>query len=305
MQVFLVGGSGGLGAALLPLLIEHGHNVLGLTRSSEGAALFSRFGAEIVTGDVFDAAALRAACAVADAVIDLSAVEPRLPRPGGRDWSVNDRIRSQGARNLVEAALGGNIQRYVHCTPGLVYGDHGTEWVDETAELLTAAALEAAAEGEEAVLTARTEHGLPATVLRCGYLYGPRIAATEQLVERVKSRLLPLSGNSEAFTSFLHVEDTAIGVLLALEASGAPPEVLNLCDDVPAPVGEWLPWLAQELGAGVPVKIPRWLGGLVGGSEEEAPGKVSLRMSNRRAREVLGFRPRYGSYREGFKAVLR
>ena len=94
MRVFLVGGTGAFGARLLPLLRERGHTVLGLSRSDAGAALLTRHGAETLTGDIFDPAILLAGCRACDAVIDLSTADLRLPRPGGRDWSINHRIRS-------------------------------------------------------------------------------------------------------------------------------------------------------------------------------------------------------------------
>ncbi|MCX6021012.1 MAG: NAD(P)-dependent oxidoreductase, partial [Chloroflexi bacterium] len=172
MRVFLVGGTGAFGAHLLPLLREHGHTVLGLSRSDAGAALMTRHGAETLNGDIFDPAVLLEGCRGCDAVIDLSTADPRLPRPGGRDWSINHRIRSEGVRNLTVAALKGGVGRYVHAGLGLVYGDHGSTWVDESADLRTPPLLHSAREGEESVLALRRTHGINATVLRLGEIYG-------------------------------------------------------------------------------------------------------------------------------------
>ncbi|MBI4498190.1 MAG: NAD(P)-dependent oxidoreductase [Chloroflexi bacterium] len=300
--MFLTGGTGALGARLLPLLRARGHTVTGLTRSAEGRAQLARCGATPLTGDVFDRAALEEGCRSADAVVDCSTVEPRLPRPGGRDWSVNDRIRRHGTRNLVTAAAAAGMVRYVHCGLGLVYGDHGDAWVNEETDLRTPLPLGPAREGEAAVLRARAETGLPALVLRMGTLYGVGFSGTERLLWLVRRRLLPLSGNAGSYTSFLHLDDAAAAVAQALATDQAPP-VLNVCDDAPAPVGAWLPWLAQELGAGTPRHWPRWLASLFVDDRDAAVYlHTSLRMTNALARHTLGFRPRFPSYRDGFRA---
>ena len=303
MHVFLAGGTGALGARLLPLLRTRGHTVSGLTRSPEGIAQMMRFGAIPLTGDLFDNAALREGCRSADAVVDCSTVEPRLPRPGGRDWSVNDRIRVEGARNLVTEATAAGVARYVHAGLGLIYGDHGNAWVSEESHLRTPLPLASVREGEATVLRARAT-GLPAVVLRMGTLYGAGFPATERQIWLLRHRLLPLSGNTGAFTSFLHLDDAAAAVVLALDTEQSPP-ILNVCDDTPSPVNEWLPWLAQEVGAGSPRRWPRWLASLLEDRHAAVDLQTSLRMTNALARNALGFQPGFPSYREGFHAVVQ
>lgn len=303
MRVFLTGGTGALGACLLPLLRDHGHTVSGLTRSPEGAALMARHGAQVIAGDLFNPAALQAGCAAAEAIVDCSTVEPRLPRPGGRDWSVNDRIRAEGVRALVAAAAAAGVGRYVHCGLGLVYGDHGDAWVHEQADLRTPPLLRSAREGEAAVLEAQRSGGLDAVVLRMGTLYGPGLAATGRLIGLVRRRLVPLSGNTKAFTSFLHVNDAAAAILLALERR-ATPRVINVGDDEPARLEEWLPWLARAAGAPSPLRLPSWLAALLEDRVERVERRTSVRMTNGLARTALGFAPAFPTYREGFQATL-
>jgi nucleoside-diphosphate-sugar epimerase len=78
----------------------------------------------------------------------------------------------------------------------------------------------------------------------------------------------------------------------------------SLADDEPAPVADWLPELARALGARPPRHVPVWLGRL-------ATGEVGVSMmtrirgaSNAKARQELGWRPRYPSYRDGFHTGL-
>jgi nucleoside-diphosphate-sugar epimerase len=76
--------------------------------------------------------------------------------------------------------------------------------------------------------------------------------------------------------------------------------VYNVVDDDPAPVAEWLPALAQELGAKKPLRVPRFIGRLFAG-EAGAVMMTELRgASNAKAKRELGWRPAHPSWRDGF-----
>jgi 2-alkyl-3-oxoalkanoate reductase len=147
---------------------------------------------------------------------------------------------------------------------------------------------------EEAVPAAAPE----GIVLRYGTFYGP--GASDVLLDAVRKRQLPVIGGGAGVWSFIEVTDAAAATLAAVER-GAP-GVYNVVDDDPAPVAEWLPYLAQVAGAKPPLRVPAWLGRLLAGEFVVAQMTTSRGSSNQKARKELGWEPRYPSWREGFRA---
>ena len=88
--------------------------------------------------------------------------------------------------------------------------------------------------------------------------------------------------------------------MLALEHDG--PAIYNIVDDEPAPMRDWLPALANALGAKPPCRVPLWLAGLVAGKGMVMMALGSRGASNARPRRELGWTLRYPSWRQGFTA---
>jgi nucleoside-diphosphate-sugar epimerase len=117
----------------------------------------------------------------------------------------------------------------------------------------------------------------------------------------VRKRLFPIVGDGGGVSSFIHLDDAAAATVLALEHDGAG--IYNIVDDEPAPVREWLPVLANVLGAKPPRHVPRWLARLVAGEVVVMLATESRGASNARAKRELGWTLRYPSWREGFVAA--
>ncbi|MFL5837606.1 MAG: NAD-dependent epimerase/dehydratase family protein, partial [Solirubrobacteraceae bacterium] len=99
--------------------------------------------------------------------------------------------------------------------------------------------------------------------------------------------------------SFVHLDDAAAATVPALEHAG--PAIYNVVDDEPAPVREWLPLLAEALGARPPRRFPRWLTRLVAGEAAVVMGTESRGASNAKAKRELGWTLRHPSWRDGFR----
>jgi nucleoside-diphosphate-sugar epimerase len=134
--------------------------------------------------------------------------------------------------------------------------------------------------------------------LRYGAFYG---AANDGLIEPVRKRRYPIVGDGSGIFSWIHLEDAAAATVLALEHDG--PAIYNVVDDDPAPVREWLPVLAQALGARPPRRVPTWLARLVAGEAAVVLGTEARGASNAKARRELGWTPRYPTWRTGFAAA--
>jgi nucleoside-diphosphate-sugar epimerase len=134
--------------------------------------------------------------------------------------------------------------------------------------------------------------------LRYGVFYG---APNDGLIEPVRKRLFPIIGDGGGIWSWVHLDDAAAATVLALEHSG--PAIYNVVDDEPAPAREWLPVLAQALGAKPPRRFPTWLARLFAGEAAVVMATEGRGASNAKAKRELGWTPRYPSWREGFPAA--
>jgi 2-alkyl-3-oxoalkanoate reductase len=134
--------------------------------------------------------------------------------------------------------------------------------------------------------------------LRYGSFYG---ASNDGMVEPVRKRQFPIVGDGGGFSSFIHLEDAAAATVIALEHEG--PAIYNVVDDEPAPVREWLPVLANALGAEQPRRFPVWLARLFAGETAVMLGTEARGASNAKAKRELGWTLRYPSWREGFAAA--
>ena len=135
-------------------------------------------------------------------------------------------------------------------------------------------------------------------VLRYGGFYGP--GASDLLLDAVRKRQMPVIGGGTGIWSFIEITDAAAATLAAVDR-GAP-GVYNVVDSDPAPVAEWLPYLAEVAGAKPPLRVPAWLGRLLAGEFVVAQMTSVRGSSNEKARKELGWEPRYASWREGFRA---
>ena len=307
MRVFLAGATGAIGRRLVPQLVEAGHEVIAITRSKEKLGKLRDLGAEAVLCDVFDAGRLGPVLARAepDAVInELTDLPQSLnPRKLGEYYAANDRVRREGTRNLLSAALGAGVRRFIVQGAAFWYAPTGGPVKTEEAPLYLDApapigqAVRTIKEVEDAVLSA---DGIEGVVLRYGFFYGPGTWYAEDgdIGRQVKKRRYPMIGHGEGTYSFIHVDDAASATVAALER--ARPGVYNAVDDDPASAAEWMPVYAEALGAKRPPRVPAFVARLVAG---DAIVRWSLGLrgaSNEKIKRELGWHPHYESWRQGF-----
>jgi nucleoside-diphosphate-sugar epimerase len=137
-------------------------------------------------------------------------------------------------------------------------------------------------------------------VLRYGGFYGP--GAIDDQVELVRKRLFPLVGGGTGYVSWVHLDDAASATVLAVEQKAKG--VFNIVDDEPAPASEWLPYLAECVGAKPPRRVPAWLVRLLAGEMAVGMMTEGRGFSNAKAKRELGWELRYPSWRQGFKAEV-
>jgi len=308
VKVLVGGATGALGPHVVRALVAAGHEVTALARQPAGQRRAQELGARAATADVFDADALGAAVARAapEVVVDLLTA---LPKSGPRrvaDLEATNRVRTEGTRNLVAAALAAGARRYVAESFFLVYGygDHGPEALEEDApapapdpDPAYQRPVDALAEKERTVL----QSGMEGIVLRFGGFYGPG-AGTEDLARLLRRRRLPRV-RSASVTPWVQVEDAAAAVVAAAER-GRPGAVYNVVDDEPQPLAAILTTLAELAGAPRPFAVPAFVLRLAVPYLARLFVDSSYRVSNRRAKEELAWAPRFPTVREGLRTVV-
>ena len=306
MRVFVAGATGALGRHLVPGLVAEGHEVTATTRTPGKVAQLREAGAEPVVVDGLDREAVIAAVLAAGPEVivhQMTALaehaEPPQGRPGVRR---HQRAPDPGHRQPAGGrGAGGHPPGHrARATRGMYERSGGPVKTEEDPlasrppSPSSARSLAAIRHVDETVPLAAPE----GIVLRYGGFYGP--GASDLLLDMVRKRQVPVIGGGTGIWSFIEITDAAAATLAAVER-GAP-GVYNVVDSDPAPVAEWLPYLAEVAGAKPPLRMPAWLGRLLAGEFVVAQMTSVRGSSNEKARKELGWEPRYASWREGFRA---
>jgi nucleoside-diphosphate-sugar epimerase len=277
--------------------------VIGTVRSPGNAERVRALGAQPIALDLLDAHAVRKAVVASEpeAIVHQATAltDLRDLKHFDRSFAQTNRLRTEGTDALLAAAREAGVRRFVaqsFATYGRYARDGGPvksedDPLDPTPVPAMRETFVAIRHLDEAV----TDAG--GIALRYGAFYG---ASNDGLVEPVRKRQFPIVGEGGGVWSFVHLDDAAAATVLALEHDGAG--IYNVVDDEPAPVREWLPVLAEVLGAKPPRRFPRWLARLLAGEavmmETESRGA-----SNSKAKRELGWELRHASWRQGFVAA--
>jgi 2-alkyl-3-oxoalkanoate reductase len=314
MRVFVAGATGALGRQLVPELVAGGHEVVGMTRTAAKQEALRAMGARPVVADALDPDAVARAVAEAEPEVivhQLTALSGRLDlRRPDRYFAMTNRLRTEGTDYLLAAGRAVGVRRFVaQSYAGWPFARTGGPVKNETDPLdpdpprALRTTLAAIRHLEEAVTGIGLGEGL---VLRYGGFYGSGTSLSLEpgaaMVEPVRRRQFPLIGDGGGVWSFVHIEDAAAATAAAVERGRAG--IYQVVDDEPAPVREWLPALAEALGAKPPRRVPRWLGRLLAGEAATVMMTEIRGASNAKAKRELGWTLRYPSWRLGFAKGL-
>jgi nucleoside-diphosphate-sugar epimerase len=306
VRVFVAGGAGVIGRRLVPQLVARGHQVTATATSVARLGLLHQLGADGVVMDGLDAASVGEAVAAArpDAIVHqmtaLSAVHAGRPdfRHFDRFAAPTNRLRTEGTDHLLAAAEATGASHLVAQSVAQSFKGEGVLTEEDPLDPGTGTMARKSAEGVLHIEDVVAKAG--GAVLRYGALYGP--GATDDQVELVRKRLFPLVGRGTGYFSWVHLDDAASATVLAVEQQAKG--VFNIVDDEPAPVSEWLPYLAACAGAKRPRRIPTWLARLLAGEMVVSLLTEGRAFSNAKAKRELGWQLRYASWRQGFKEEL-
>ena len=307
MRVLVSGATGAVGKALVPRLVERGHDVVATTRSPSRAGLVEAMGATPLVLDVLDGTAVGEAVARVqpEVIVHQATALSGTPdlRRFDRWFETTNRLRTEGTGHLLAAAQATGVRRvvaqsYTGWTNARDGGPSKSE--DDPLDPEPLPAQHRSIGGDPAPGAGRDRRAgrghRPSVrqLLRPGCVGGAR-----RLVRR---RRFPIVGDGAGVWSWIHVEDAATATIAAVQHGGRG--VYNVVDDEPAPVSAWLPALAEAVGAPPPLRVPRWVGRLAAGAVPVRWMTEGRGASNAKIKRALGWEPRWASWRDGFREAL-
>jgi nucleoside-diphosphate-sugar epimerase len=300
MDVFVTGGTGVLGRPTIERLLTAGHRVRGLAHSPAAADKLRALGAEPARGDLFDPTGLRDAMAGSGAVLHLATRIPPFARLGRlQAWAENDRIRRDGTRHLVDAALASGVSAFVYESSVLVYADAGARWIDaESGQLEPPPQARSTLDAEREVARFAEVRGRGVS-LRLGLLYSPHDEQTRAQLRMARWGIAPVIGPRDAYWPALWVDDAAEACVAA--TLRAPAGVYDVVDDRPLTRAELQQAIAAAIGRRL-WRLPGVLQRLMLGQLGDAMAR-SQRVSNRRFKQATDWMPRVASAREGWQRL--
>ena len=226
------------------------------------------------------------------------------------DFALTNALRTRGTDFLLAAARSIGCRRFIaQSYAGWPYARERTWIKDEEDPLLDSSevdpsvkqSLQAIRYVESAVVG---ELAIEGFVLRYGSFYGPgtSLGVGASLLEDIRKRRVPIVGKGTGYWSFLHIDDAASATLAALDTPS--PGLYNICDDEPAPVSEWLPFLSAALGAKPPRHIPGWMARMAIGSHGVALMTDIRGASNQKAKSRMNWKLKWPTWRKGFREGL-
>jgi nucleoside-diphosphate-sugar epimerase len=314
MKVFVAGATGAIGKQLVPMLVEGGHEVTGMTRTAAKADLIRSLGGRPAVVDALDPEAVAQAVAESEPEIvihELTAIDlSSFSRSIDKQFAETNRLRTEGLDHLLTAAKAAGARRFIaQSFAGWPYKRVGgpvkseEDLLDDNPPKPVRESLAAIRHLEGAVTRAE---GIEGIALRYGGFYGPGTSLAldppGEQTQMVRRRRFPIVGNGAGTWSLVHIRDAAAATAAAMDRGD--PGVYNVVDDDPAPVAVFLPELAKNIGAKPPRHVPRWLGRLVGGEVAVIMMTTIRGASNAKAKRELGWQLRYPSWRLGFKDGL-
>jgi dihydroflavonol-4-reductase len=268
--VLLTGATGYIGAHLLDALSRGGYDVKLLLRKKSAACRFP--GATFHFGDLTDATSLEGIEKNINIVLHCAGMLGKWGMPEDRIREVN----VNGVINLMNRFRGQTLHRFIHLSAGGVTGPvPGLTSVDETYKCHPATSYERTKfEGEQEVLSAFGNRGLPAVVVRPTFTYGPGDPHKLGLFKAInKGRFLFINGG-KSVNHPVFIDDAIAGILLAMQA-GRPGEVYIIGGSRPVTKRELAYTIADALEVSRPrINIPRWVA-QSGAFVLEAAGRIA------------------------------
>jgi nucleoside-diphosphate-sugar epimerase len=306
LRILVAGATGTLGSQVVRELVGRGHEVVGMTRSDSKRTSLENLGAEGVVADALDARAVERAVgqAAPQGVVSLLTSLPRTGPRRLKDLEPTNRLRDEGTRNLLAAAITAGARRFVGESIIAIYG-YGNRSKPATEDdppgregnAGLRRVVEAIVAGERHVREATEAGRIEGVSLRFGFYHGAAAPSTHYLLRMVRRRMLPIIGGGHAVHSWIELEDAARAVADALER-GQPGAAYNVVDDEPVEFRDYLAEIVRIAQAKPPLSIPFALARPAMPYAAMFLSRARIPASNAKLKRELGWWPRSPTYRE-------
>jgi nucleoside-diphosphate-sugar epimerase len=299
MNVFVAGGSGTIGVPLVRALRAAGHQVTALTRSAQKKTELSASGVSVAVADALDRDALIAAVRETrptHVIHQLTALPKEAPRRAS-DLVATNRLRVDGTRNLLDAAIAAGAARFVvgSFAPLSPRGPVNTATEDEAAAAVRSM--------ETQVLDATRRGAIEGVILRYGLFYGLETPSTLAMIEMIRKRRLPVVRGDTGQLPVIHIADAVSATVRALGQARAG-AIYDIVDDRAVSMTEIVEAIAEFTGSAPPLKVPAWLPRLVAPYVSRVTS-IRLPLSNQAVKAELGWRPKYPTMRDGLAEMFQ
>lgn len=319
--IFITGATGLVGGHAAEEALKRGHRVRALVRPSSDTRWLDRWGVERIVGDLEDPDALRSGATGADWIFNCAA------KVG--DWgSLEDfrRLNVEALRLLLDAAGAAGVERLVHVSSLGVYEgrDHfGTDETVPPAAHSLDAYTRSKTEAEALVLEYHRGRGLPAAIVRPGFIYGERDRTVlPKLLDALRNGRFWFFGSGQQRLNCIYAKNLVHAIFLAAENPAAIGEVFNVTDGEAVTKKQFVGRVAELAGLRVPdrhlpLPVARFLSNVVEGTAKllrsQKPPLINkarykflglnLDYSIDKARRVLAYRPPY-TFEEGMERAM-
>lgn len=270
MRTLVTGAAGLLGGHVADLLLESGEGTVRVfARPGEDVSRVERAGGEVYRGDLGDRASLESAVRGVDRVLHCAA------RTGPWGPSAEYEIANvHGLKMLVHVAVAAGVKRLVHVSSITVHGNDVRGSVNEDAPFRVEPNPYSKTKvmGERLLREMIRNTGAPISIVRPGWIYGPRDRASfARFATMIRDGKMVIIGSGNNHVPLIHVRDVARGVILASEVAGAIGRTYLLVNDEPVTQRDYLNTIALELGVRSPSRhIPYRLAEALGATAETA-----------------------------------
>ena len=301
MRCFITGVSGFIGSAVAGQLLAKGHTISGLTSDKTKWEILVNTGIKPILGDIRQPQQWVDHLRDVEAVLHLAKL-PIPSRPGSRYVRELLEVQKSTTGRMLEA-VSDRCKAFVYTSGASVYGSRpGVH--EESAKLDPCRIAQPYAAGEQMVLHAAREKGIPGIVIRPAGVYGfggvfGRFWARPMMA----GKRTGIPGNGKQLFSFVHIDDCARAFVRCIE-DPMPGEIFNVADNEPVPLGTMIRALALALKAPAPFNIPPFLFKLMAGP---IVGELLLHhksAGNRKMIEQLKVELQYPTYREGIPELV-
>ncbi len=299
MKVFITGATGIIGKRIVRQLVANNYEVVGLARSDKNVAQLKDLGAIPRRGDLFQVEEIVDISSDCEAILHMATKIPLKSVPKAKDWIMNDRIRTEGTRNLITAAEQNGIKTFIQQSVIFTYGDQNgadiyqdTPLPDQVSDTLLSNV------EMESMLTQHPR--LEYIILRFGWFYSADSAQTQDMLQMVRKGFMPVIGKGQSFQNMIHADDAADVVVHALQnADQFRRSTFNITDFSPLSLKDMITAMAEATGGRKPIHIPKALARLMTGK-----AAVDFLTASMRIQPPMNFgdwKPKYPDFRVGIK----